>query len=164
MSTLEHKAMSPTRFLRVGLTFGWFSVLAASGQQAPQDNPKPDDSKNASATNDPFSMDLDSLANTKVTTTSKFAEDLADAPGVMTVVSKDELKRFGGVTLAEILSRVAGLTLTSAVFPDHHRRAWTTELRVGIARSHSYKWPSGTGDYGGSHRQRHPGILSGQYP
>ncbi len=118
MSTLGHKAMSRTRFLFVGLTFGWLSVLAASGQQAPQDNPKPDDSKNASAANDPFSMDLDSLANTKVTTASKFAEDLADAPGVMTVVSKDELKRFGGFTLAEILSRVAGLTLTSAVFPD----------------------------------------------
>jgi outer membrane receptor for ferrienterochelin and colicin len=110
--------MSPTRFLRVGLTFGWLSVLVASAQQAPQDNPKPEDPKNASATNDPFSMDLDSLANTKVTTASKFSEDLADAPGVMTVVSKDELKRFGGFTLAEILSRVAGLTLTSDVFPD----------------------------------------------
>ena len=68
--------------------------------------------------NDPFSMDLDSLANTKVTTASKFGEDLADAPGVMTVVSKDELKRFGGITLSEILSRVAGLTPASAPFPD----------------------------------------------
>lgn len=57
----------------------------------------------------PFSMDLDSLFQAKVTTASKFAEKLADAPSVMSVVTQDELRRFGGITLREILERVAGL-------------------------------------------------------
>src|SRR5262252_7392794 len=54
----------------------------------------------------------------KVVTASKFAESISDAPGVMSVVSRDELQRFGGVTLAEILDRVPGLNLTSAYFTD----------------------------------------------
>ena len=67
---------------------------------------------------DAFSMDLDSLANTKVTTASKFSENLSEAPGVMTVVSQDELKRFGGITLGEILDRVAGLNISSNALSD----------------------------------------------
>ncbi len=63
-------------------------------------------------------MDLDSLSNTKVTTASKFSEKLSDAPSVITVVSQDELARFGGITLAEILNRVAGLNLSSGFFQD----------------------------------------------
>jgi len=63
-------------------------------------------------------MDLDSLSNTKVTTASKFAEKLSDAPSVMTVVSQDELKRFGGMTLSEILNRVAGLNTSGGFFQD----------------------------------------------
>jgi len=77
-------------------------------QQPPAATPPPD----------PFSMDLDSLSNTKVTTASKFAEKLSDAPSVITVVSQDEIARFGGITLAEILSRVAGLNISSGFFQD----------------------------------------------
>jgi outer membrane receptor protein involved in Fe transport len=36
----------------------------------------------------------------------------------MTVVSHDELQRWGGVTLAEVMSRVPGLNLSSAYFTD----------------------------------------------
>jgi outer membrane receptor for ferrienterochelin and colicin len=54
----------------------------------------------------------------KVVTASKFAESISDAPGVMSVVSRDELQRWGGVTLAQILDRVPGLNLTSAYFSD----------------------------------------------
>ncbi|MGA2114315.1 MAG: TonB-dependent receptor [Bryobacteraceae bacterium] len=63
-------------------------------------------------------MDLGSLLNLKVTTASKFSENLSDAPGVMSVVTKDELRRFGGLTLGEILDRVAGLTESTASFTD----------------------------------------------
>ena len=66
----------------------------------------------------PFSMDLDSLFNTKVTTASKFAEKLSDAPGVISVVSHDELRRFGGITLREFLERVAGLNGFRTGFND----------------------------------------------
>jgi outer membrane receptor for ferrienterochelin and colicin len=67
---------------------------------------------------DPISLDLESLLNTKVTTASKFGQSLADAPGVVSVVSQDELRRFGGMTLAEILGRVAGLSASSGFLGD----------------------------------------------
>src|SRR5690348_10869285 len=63
-------------------------------------------------------LDLEQLLNVKVTTASKFAESLADAPGVMSVVSHDEIRRFGATTLQEILDRVPGLTGTGGYFSD----------------------------------------------
>ena len=85
--------------------------------------PSPDNSNQGAAKQgdnavDPFSMDLESLLNIKVTTASKFSEELSDAPGVMTVVSQDEIKRFGGTTLSEILDRVPGLNISSSYFTD----------------------------------------------
>ena len=68
--------------------------------------------------NDLGSLDLESLLSTKVITASKFSENLADAPGVISVISQDELRRFGGITLQEVLERVPGLSLTSAYFTD----------------------------------------------
>jgi len=79
----------------------------------PQDGSKQEDEASRL-----FSMDLDGLSNTNVTTASKFAEKLSDAPSVMSVVSRDELRRFGGTTLLDILERVAGLTGSSAFFAD----------------------------------------------
>ena len=60
---------------------------------------------------DVFGLDLESLLNTKVTTASKFAEKQSQAPGMMSVVTRDELKRFGGLSLREILERVPGLAV-----------------------------------------------------
>lgn len=54
----------------------------------------------------------------EVTTASKFSEKLSGAAGVMSVVTQDELRRFGAQTLAEALERVPGLTPTSAYFTD----------------------------------------------
>jgi outer membrane receptor protein involved in Fe transport len=67
---------------------------------------------------DPYAMDLDSLFNTKVTTASKFSEKLSDAAGVVSVVTQDELQRFGGTTLLEVLERVAGLSISSTFLGD----------------------------------------------
>ncbi len=64
-------------------------------------------------------LDLESLLNTKVITASKFSENLADAPGIISVISQDELRRFGGITLREVLERVPGLSLSGAYFQDH---------------------------------------------
>jgi outer membrane receptor for ferrienterochelin and colicins len=61
---------------------------------------------------------LESLLQTKVVTASRFSENLADAPGMMTIVSRDEIERFGGLTLREILNRVSGLDLASNIFTD----------------------------------------------
>jgi outer membrane cobalamin receptor len=90
----------------------------AVGQQPPPADVKPDPAKQDAAADSAFSMDLDSLFTTKVTTASKFAEELSGAAAVISVVSKDELRRFGGMTLGEILARVGGLTATTSVL-DH---------------------------------------------
>lgn len=63
-------------------------------------------------------LDLESLLSTKVITASKFSENLTDAPGIISVISQDELRRFSGITLQEVLERVPGLSLTSAYFTD----------------------------------------------
>jgi outer membrane receptor for ferrienterochelin and colicins len=67
---------------------------------------------------DPFSLDLESLANLRVTTASKFDEKLSTAGGIMSVITKDEMRRFGGLTLAQVLERVAGLNFSTSYFPD----------------------------------------------
>lgn len=85
----------------------------AWAQGTPANSAPPDTSKN-----DLYSLDLKSLLDLKVITASKFSEKLSDAPGVMSVVTQDELRRFGGLTLREILERVPGLTGTVASFTD----------------------------------------------
>jgi outer membrane receptor protein involved in Fe transport len=67
---------------------------------------------------DLLAIDFESLLNVTVITASKSAETLADAPGAISVVTRDELERFGGITLGEILQRVPGLTGTSSYFTD----------------------------------------------
>jgi iron complex outermembrane receptor protein len=46
-------------------------------------------------------MSLEELLDTEVSTASKSEEKTSDAPGVITVVTKDELRRFGGRTLKD---------------------------------------------------------------
>lgn len=52
---------------------------------------------------------MEDLLNMDVTTASKSEEKQSDAPGILSVLSKDELNRFGGTTLRDILERVPGL-------------------------------------------------------
>ncbi|HEY3738319.1 MAG TPA: TonB-dependent receptor [Bryobacteraceae bacterium] len=61
---------------------------------------------------------LESLFQTKIVTASRFAEDLADAPSMMTVVRREDIDRFGGLSLREILNRVSGLNLSTNNFTD----------------------------------------------
>jgi len=67
---------------------------------------------------DLMSMDIESLMKMEVTTASRFSDKLAAAPSIMSVVTSDELRRFGGLTLNEILQRVPGLTGTTQYFSD----------------------------------------------
>lgn len=89
----------------------WCLLLTAS--DPPQEPPRSGDQARKLA-----SLELETLLNMEVTTASKFPQKLADAPGVISVVSKDELQRFGGITLGEILERVPGLQRASAYFTD----------------------------------------------
>jgi len=102
--------------LITGLAALCLTATASFGQPAQPANVSPPQG----GASDPFAMDLDALSNTKVTTASKFSEKLSDAPSDISVMSKDELRRYAGLTLLEILERVAGLTGSSAFFADHN--------------------------------------------
>ncbi len=63
-------------------------------------------------------LSLEELLDTEVTTASKRSEKLSDAPGLITVVTKEELRRFGGNTLKDILNRVPSLITSTTYFAD----------------------------------------------
>jgi outer membrane receptor for ferrienterochelin and colicins len=63
-------------------------------------------------------MDLEDLVNIKVTIASKNEEPISDAPGVISVITQDQLKRFGGTTLGDILKRVPSLLGTTTYMTD----------------------------------------------
>jgi len=110
---IRSRSLPPT----LALLF-WVALVEGEPQQSPQDSQPQPNPKQQAAAADPFTMDLDSLANIKVITASKFSEKLSDAPSVMSVVTADELKRFGGMTLREVLERVAGLILSNGSAND----------------------------------------------
>ena len=94
------------------------SLLTACLVAAPAMAQRGSEDKGGTKGEDLFSLDLEALLNMKVITASKFSENLSEAPGMISVVSKDELRRFGGITLREILERVPGLASSTASFTD----------------------------------------------
>jgi outer membrane receptor for ferrienterochelin and colicin len=54
---------------------------------------------------DLLGLDLQSLLDIKVVTASLFSKSQSDAPGIISVVSQDELRRFGGTTLRDARTR-----------------------------------------------------------
>ncbi len=60
-------------------------------------------------TADGYELSLQSLFNMEVTTASKSPEKQSDAPGIISVITKDELNRFGGTTFKDVLERVPSL-------------------------------------------------------
>ena len=74
--------------------------------------------------------------NVKVTTASKVAEKISDAPGILSVVTKDELARFGGTTLADILDRVPGLNIVSGYLFDRTMVAFPGDLQQASTSRH----------------------------
>ena len=63
-------------------------------------------------------MSLEDILNMQVTTASKSSEKQSDAPGIISVLTKDELERFGGLTLKDILERVPGLIGSTVYMTD----------------------------------------------
>jgi len=63
-------------------------------------------------------LSLEDLLNMDVSTASKSEEKQSDAPGILSVLSKDELDRFGGTTLRDILERVPGLISSGANYTN----------------------------------------------
>lgn len=67
---------------------------------------------------DLFEMSLEDLLNQSVTTVSKSEEKILDAPGIISVLTKQDIKMFGGTTLSAVLERIPGLSVSSAAFTD----------------------------------------------
>ncbi|MBN2102700.1 TonB-dependent receptor [bacterium] len=63
-------------------------------------------------------MTLEQILNMEVTTVSKSAELMSDAPGVISVLTKDEIERFGGTTLKDILERMPSLSVSTIYMTD----------------------------------------------
>jgi len=63
-----------------------------------------------------FNLSLEELMNIDVTVGSKIAEKITDAAGAISVITREELERFGGVTLRDVLERVPGMIGTRASF------------------------------------------------
>ena len=63
-------------------------------------------------------MSLEDLVNIKVKVASKSEESISDAPGVISVITQDQLKRFGGTTLGDVLKRVPSLLGTTVYMTD----------------------------------------------
>lgn len=69
-------------------------------------------------TEDLLDLSFEELLNMDITTASKSSEKLFDAPGVISVITKDELNRFGGTTLKDILERVPSLIGSTVYMTD----------------------------------------------
>jgi outer membrane receptor protein involved in Fe transport len=63
-------------------------------------------------------MSLEDLLNMDVTTASKSAEKQSDAPGIISVLTHDDLERFGGITLKDILERVPGMISSTVSYTN----------------------------------------------
>src|SRR4030042_4989154 len=57
-------------------------------------------------------LSLDELMNIKVTGASKFEQTVAEAPSSVSVITADEIKKYGYRTLAEILKSIRGFHIT----------------------------------------------------
>ncbi len=71
--------------------------------------PNPDDN---------LDLALEDLFNIKIMVASKTEENISDAPGVISVITQDELRRFGGTTLGDVLKRVPSFVGTTVYMTD----------------------------------------------
>jgi outer membrane receptor for ferrienterochelin and colicin len=60
-------------------------------------------------------MDLAELMNVEVYTVSRSLESLADAPGIVSIVSREDIRRFGGNDLFDVLNRAASLDMVGTI-------------------------------------------------
>lgn len=70
------------------------------------------------ATDTLLELSLYDLLNLTVTTTSKTEEKLSEAAGVISVMTRDDLNRFGARTLEDILMRMPSINLSTIYLTD----------------------------------------------
>jgi outer membrane receptor for ferrienterochelin and colicins len=66
----------------------------------------------------PLSLPLEDLAKVQVVTASKTKEDVQDSPGIIEVITQEDIQRLGAISLAEVLDHATSLfALGTAVNP-----------------------------------------------
>jgi outer membrane receptor for ferrienterochelin and colicins len=100
-----------------GLFFSGREVLAAAAG-GPESTGGAQAAAESAAGTDLTDMSLEALLNVQITTASRQEERQSDAPGIVSVMTHDELMRFGGTTLKDILERVPGLIGSSVYMTD----------------------------------------------
>jgi len=63
-------------------------------------------------------LSLEDLMNVTVTTTSKTAEKLSEAAGVISVMTREDMDRFGARTLKDVLMRMPSINMTTTYIGD----------------------------------------------
>lgn len=61
-----------------------------------------------------FAQDIETLWDIEVTTASKQEEKISDAPGIISVVTREEIEGFGGTSLWDVLNRVTSMYMIHA--------------------------------------------------
>jgi iron complex outermembrane receptor protein len=108
---------SSYRTLAIGRISPWLvstlAVLATTGALSTraEDAAKTPATAAAPAAKDLMDMDLDSLANVKVTSVSKKSEKATDAPAAIFVVTQDDIHRTGAQRIVDALRLVPGLDI-----------------------------------------------------
>lgn len=114
-----------TLFLTASLVAMAQDNLKGTGTQAPQNQQKSEEPVDPGSMtfDDLAEMSLEDLLNLKVTVASKRAEKISDAAGVISVITREELENFGGITLRDVLERVPSLIGTSSAFTERYGMA-----------------------------------------
>ncbi|MEO9871853.1 TonB-dependent receptor plug domain-containing protein [Ekhidna sp.] len=69
---------------------------------------------------DIYNLSLEDLLNMDVISASKVSEKQTDAPGIIQVITSEEIERFGALNLAEVLDRVTGaMNVSSNLYPQN---------------------------------------------
>lgn len=92
--------------------------LALLGQAQPKEGNAGDVNLTGMSTDEMYELSLEQLLNMSVSVASKSDQKISDAPGAVSVLSKDDLNRFGGTTLKDILVRVPGLAFSTVYMTD----------------------------------------------
>ncbi len=73
-----------------------------------------------SKANEFLNLSFEDLVNTKVKVASKKEESITDAPGIITVITKEEIRGFGANTLIDILHRIPSvMPISSHVYANN---------------------------------------------